>query len=173
MDNFNGMGYRFHPTEDEIINHFLESKMKCGTDFSAVIKEVDISNFEPWELPVHSPLSSDDQEWYFFSTIAYKPSNKSTSRRVVERTTRAGFWKVTGKDREIYDDNSGQLIGKRKVLVFYQGHGSNAVKTNWAMHEYHSQTVNQKSYVLCRLKRKSDDTEDDQPSSHWASTSRN
>lgn len=51
MDNFSRMGYRFHPTEDEIIHHFLESKMKDGTDFSAVIKEVDICNFEPWQLP--------------------------------------------------------------------------------------------------------------------------
>ncbi|XP_044500951.1 NAC domain-containing protein 91-like [Mangifera indica] len=171
MDYFNGMGYRFHPTEDEIIHHFLESKMRDGTDFSAVIKEVDICSFEPWQLPEHSPLSSDDQQWYFFSAIAYKYAK---SKRI-ERTTRAGSWKVTGKDREIYDENTGQLIGKRKALVFYQGHGSNAVKTCWAMHEFHSETARyyQKPFVLCRLKRKSDDTEDDQPSSRWASTSRN
>ncbi|XP_044502449.1 NAC domain-containing protein 69-like [Mangifera indica] len=108
------MGYRFHPTEEEIIHHFLEAKMRDGTDFSAVIKEVEFCNFEPWQLPDHSPLPSDDQEWYFFSKIAYKHS-KSRSKKI-ERTTREGFWKVSGKDREIHDENSGQLIGLSALL---------------------------------------------------------
>lgn len=51
MDYLNGVGYRFHPTDDEIIYHFLERKMRDGTDFSVVIKEVDICNFEPGQLP--------------------------------------------------------------------------------------------------------------------------
>ncbi|XP_044502450.1 NAC domain-containing protein 91-like [Mangifera indica] len=167
------MGYRFHPTEEEIIHHYLEAKMRDGTDFSAVMKEVEFCNFEPWQLPEHSPLPSDDQEWYFFSKIAYKHS-KSGSKKI-ERTTREGFWKVSGKDREIYDENSGQPIGKRTALVFYQGHGSNAVKTCWVMHEFHSETASsyQEPFVLCRLKRKSDDAENDKPSSRSASSSRN
>ncbi|XP_044502441.1 NAC domain-containing protein 91-like [Mangifera indica] len=167
MDNFNSMGYRFHLTDQEIIHHFLEAKIRDGADFSAVMKEVKFCNFEPWQLPEHSPLPSDNQEWYFFSKIVYKHSRSSSKR--IDRTTREGSWKVTGQDREIYDENSGQLIGKRKTLVFYQGHGSNAVKTCWVTHEFHSEIASsdQEPFVLCRLKRKSDD----EPSSRSASSS--
>lgn len=51
MDNINFLGYRFRPTEDEIITYFLERKMR-GLDFPVhAINEVDLCKSEPWELP--------------------------------------------------------------------------------------------------------------------------
>ena len=76
----------------------------------------------------------NDEEWYFFSEHNKKYANSART----ERTTRAGHWKVTGKDRQIWDKNRKEVIGVKKNLVFYKGRGSNAVKTSWVIHEYHS-----------------------------------
>lgn len=45
------VGFRFHPTEQEIISYFLEMKMR-GLDFPVhTVAEVDICKFEPYDLP--------------------------------------------------------------------------------------------------------------------------
>lgn len=49
--------------------------------------------------------------------------------------TEDGYWKITGKDREIKRKGTNKVIGIKKTLVFY---GNQHEKTNWVMHEYHS-----------------------------------
>lgn len=44
-------GFRFHPTDEELITHYLQKKV-MDTGFSAkAIGEVDLNKSEPWELP--------------------------------------------------------------------------------------------------------------------------
>ena len=44
-------GFRFHPTDEELISHYLRPKV-LNTLFSAVaIGEVDLNKVEPWDLP--------------------------------------------------------------------------------------------------------------------------
>lgn len=44
-------GFRFHPTDEELISHYLYKKV-MDTDFSAIaIGEVDLNKSEPWDLP--------------------------------------------------------------------------------------------------------------------------
>ena len=45
-------GFRFHPTDEEIVTYFLERKM-CGLDFPAhtIADVVDVCKYEPWDLP--------------------------------------------------------------------------------------------------------------------------
>lgn len=44
-------GFRFHPTDEELITHYLHNKV-LNIDFSAkAIGEVDLNKAEPWELP--------------------------------------------------------------------------------------------------------------------------
>lgn len=48
-------GFRFHPTDEELISHYLCPKV-ADTSFSAVaIGEVDLNKVEPWDLPCKSP----------------------------------------------------------------------------------------------------------------------
>lgn len=44
-------GFRFHPTDEELITHYLHKKV-LDISFSAkAIGEVDLNKSEPWELP--------------------------------------------------------------------------------------------------------------------------
>ena len=44
-------GFRFHPTDEELITHYLSKKV-VDNSFSAIaIGEVDMNKVEPWDLP--------------------------------------------------------------------------------------------------------------------------
>lgn len=44
-------GFRFHPTDEEIITYYLTEKV-VNSDFSAsAIGEADLNKCEPWDLP--------------------------------------------------------------------------------------------------------------------------
>jgi len=44
-------GFRFHPTDEEIITHYLTHKALNNRFTSGVIGEVDLNKCEPWHLP--------------------------------------------------------------------------------------------------------------------------
>jgi hypothetical protein len=73
-----------------------------------------------------------EKEWYFFSLRDRKyPTGMRTNR-----ATDAGYWKATGKDRDVLAHRPPHLVGMKKTLVFYRGRAPKGEKTNWIMHEY-------------------------------------
>ncbi|XP_028752257.1 protein NTM1-like 9 [Neltuma alba] len=147
------LGYRFCPTDDELVGHYLRHKLMADDpSIHETIPEIDVCNFEPGELPaVVSSFSlnkSGEPEWYFFSPRDYKYPNSNRCNRA----TSSGYWKVTGQDRKIRDLATNNVIGTKKSLVFYQGR----TKSNWIIHEYDLFPPNQGIYVVCKLTRKSE-----------------
>ncbi|GAB2300479.1 Protein CUP-SHAPED COTYLEDON [Dionaea muscipula] len=147
-------GFRFHPTDVELITFYLASKVFfnsnsnnnsntiCTTTMTippppppgVYIAEVDLNRCEPWDLPERAKMG--EREWYLFSLRDRKyPTGLRTNR-----ATGAGYWKATGKDREVYGGGPNgalqPLLGMKKTLVFYKGRAPHGLKTQWVMHEY-------------------------------------
>ncbi|CAL9029533.1 unnamed protein product [Prunus brigantina] len=147
-------GFRFHPTDEELVDYYLRKKIASKRIDLDVIKDVDLYKIEPWDLQELCKIGTDDQnEWYFFS---HKDKKYPTGTRT-NRATKAGFWKATGRDKAIYSRNT--LIGMRKTLVFYKGRAPNGQKSDWIMHEYRLETSENgtpqaKGWVVCRVFKK-------------------
>ncbi|CAN8269311.1 unnamed protein product [Cochlearia groenlandica] len=124
-------GFRFHPTDEELITHYLLKKV-LDTNFTCeAISQVNLNKSEPWDLP-EKAKKMGDKEWFFFTQRDRKyPTGLRTNR-----ATEAGYWKATGKDREIKSTKTNSLLGMKKTLVFYKGRAPKGVKSCWVMHEY-------------------------------------
>lgn len=148
-------GFRFHPTDEELVNHYLCRKCAGQPIAVPVIKEIDLYKFDPWQLPEMGFQS--EKEWYFFSPRDRKYPNGSRPNRAAG----SGYWKATGADKPI---GKPKALGIKKALVFYAGKAPKGVKTNWIMHEYRLANVDRSAgkknnlrlddWVLCRIYNK-------------------
>ncbi|KAI3769248.1 hypothetical protein L6452_00349 [Arctium lappa] len=123
-------GFRFHPTDEELVVHYLKKRVASVPLPVAIIAEVDLYKFDPWELPGKATFG--EQEWYFFSPRDRKYPNGARPNRAAN----SGYWKATGTDKPVMTSGGTQKVGVKKALVFYGGKPPKGVKTNWIMHEY-------------------------------------
>nr|XP_010908127.2 NAC domain-containing protein 43-like [Elaeis guineensis] len=160
-------GFRFHPTEEELLNYYLKKKVACQKIDLDVIRDIDLNKIEPWDIQVKCKIGSAPQnEWYFFS---HQDKKYPTGTRT-NRATAAGFWKATGRDKVIYAA-SFKRIGMRKTLVFYKGRAPHGLKSDWIMYEYRlddhlytksssnasspaGETAQEEGWVVCRVFKK-------------------
>ncbi|GMI67398.1 hypothetical protein HRI_000409100 [Hibiscus trionum] len=147
-------GFRFHPTDEELVGFYLKKKIQQKSLPIELIKQLDIYKYEPWDLP--KLAASGEKEWYFYCPRDRKYRNSARPNRV----TRAGFWKATGTDRPIHTSDGTQCIGLKKSLVFYRGRAAKGTKTDWMMHEFRLPSLSDKtlsandSWAICRIFRK-------------------
>ncbi|KAJ7568254.1 hypothetical protein O6H91_01G025000 [Diphasiastrum complanatum] len=124
-------GFRFHPTDEELVVHYLSRKAASKPFPIPIIAELDLYKFDPWDLPEKALIG--EQEWYFFSPRDRKYPNGARPNRAAA----SGYWKATGTDKPIHGTAGGfQKVGVKKALVFYKGKAPRGLKTNWIMHEY-------------------------------------
>ncbi|ONK58073.1 uncharacterized protein A4U43_C09F7830 [Asparagus officinalis] len=147
-------GFRFHPTEEELVGYYLTRKITSQKIDLGVINDIDLYRIEPWDLQERCKHGYEEQnEWYFFSHKDKKyPSGTRTNR-----ATNAGFWKATGRDKAVLSKS--KVIGMRKTLVFYEGRAPNGRKSDWIMHEYRLQSgehapPQEEGWVVCRAFKK-------------------
>ncbi|KAJ4904142.1 Transcription factor JUNGBRUNNEN 1 [Raphanus sativus] len=143
-------GFRFHPTDEELLVYYLRRKVENKPIKLKLIKQIDIYKFDPWDLPRVSNVGA--KEWYFFCMRGRKYKNSVRPNRV----TGSGFWKATGIDKPVYSNLD--CVGLKKSLVYYLGSAGKGSKTDWMMHEFRlpssSESPTQQAaevWTLCRI----------------------
>ncbi|CAL9007634.1 unnamed protein product [Prunus brigantina] len=159
-------GFRYHPPEEEMVNLLKKQRMMQGKASQArrIIPDIDFYKYEPWELAGRMLPDSPYQPrmWFSFS----RPHHKYANSRRCNRLTAKGFWKITGKPREIKSRQLSESVTcKKRTLTFHLGRPSKQSKTGWVKQEYYlTSTVpgsNLSGLVLFRMKNKSADYESD------------
>ncbi|RID68394.1 hypothetical protein BRARA_C00553 [Brassica rapa] len=154
-------GFRFHPTDEELVVQYLKRKVFSSPLPASIIPDVDVCKADPWHLP-----GNLEKERYFFSTREAKYPNGNRSNRATE----SGYWKATGIDKRVVTSRGNQIVGLKKTLVFYKGKPPHGSRTDWIMHEYRlsssppSSIGPTQNWVLCRIflkKRAGDKNEDE------------
>ncbi|KAJ3675231.1 hypothetical protein LUZ60_004273 [Juncus effusus] len=114
-------GFHFHPSDEELIVHFLRRKAALLPCYPDIIPTVHLHHHDPWDLNGKAFQASD--KWYFFTQLTQS------------RGSLNGYWSQVGLDEPIF--SSGRNVGSKKTLIFYIGDPTEGVKTNWVMHEFH------------------------------------
>ncbi|KAK3131319.1 hypothetical protein QOZ80_6BG0504900 [Eleusine coracana subsp. coracana] len=153
-------GFRFHPTEEELLEFYLKQVAHGKKLKFDIIPTVQLYRHEPWELPGMARIG--EREWYFFVPRDHHRKQQQSGGGRPSRTTERGFWKATGSDRAVRcAGDPKRLIGLKKTLVYYEGRAPRGTKTDWVMNEYRLPTDNSLSsltskedIVLCKIYRK-------------------
>nr|QOI08347.1 NAC092_2B.3 [Triticum aestivum] len=90
-------GFRFHPTDEELITHYLAKKVADARFAALAVSVADLNKCEPWDLP--SLARMGEKEWYFF---CLKDRKYPTGLRT-NRATESGYWKATGSGASFVD----------------------------------------------------------------------
>ncbi|KAB2601634.1 transcription factor JUNGBRUNNEN 1-like [Pyrus ussuriensis x Pyrus communis] len=173
-------GFRFHPTDEELVRFYLRRKVENKPIRFDLIKHIDIYKYDPWDLPTSGSVG--DKEWYFFCRRGQKYKNSIRPNRV----TKSGFWKATGIDKPVYSvGDFHSCIGLKKSLVYYRGSAGKGTKTDWMMHEFRlsanssndtsgikNSTQEAEVWTLCRIMKRNN-TSSGKYTSNWHKTTLN
>ncbi|GMI67822.1 Arabidopsis NAC domain containing protein 104, xylem NAC domain 1 [Hibiscus trionum] len=116
-------GFRFCPTDEELVLHFLYPKSSLLPCCPNIIPDLHLHPLHPWEL--HGKALLSGKRYFFFS--------QTMENRVLEN----GYWKQLDFEEPIFSAGSEKKIGVKKHYEFFIGEAPLGVKTNWLMQEYH------------------------------------
>ncbi|KAG7610024.1 NAC domain superfamily [Arabidopsis suecica] len=153
------IGFRFYPTEEELVSFYLRNQLEGRSDDSMhrVIPVLDVFEVEPSHLPNVAGVRcrGDAEQWFF---VVPRQEREARGGRP-SRTTGSGYWKATGSPGPVFSKDN-KMIGAKKTMVFYTGKAPTGRKTKWKMNEYHAvdETVNastipklRREFSLCRV----------------------
>ncbi|CAJ1963543.1 unnamed protein product [Sphenostylis stenocarpa] len=115
-------GFRFYPTDEELVVHFLHRKASLLPCHPDVIPDLEVYQYDPWEL--HGRALEEGNQWYYYS------------RRTQNTVTSNGYWKPTGMEEPVVSSSNNKRVGMKKYFVFHVGEAPAGIKTNWIMQEY-------------------------------------
>ncbi|KAL6595517.1 hypothetical protein ACP70R_047857 [Stipagrostis hirtigluma subsp. patula] len=134
-DQFVMPGYRFYPTEEELLGFYLGHRL-AGTkpEVEQFIPVVDVYSFHPSELRSMAGAANvrDKEQWFFFCPRAEREAHGGRPAR----TTPSGYWKATGSPSCVFSSSANRVIGVKRTMVFYEGRAPTGTKTKWKMNEY-------------------------------------
>ncbi|KAF0914411.1 hypothetical protein E2562_028499 [Oryza meyeriana var. granulata] len=135
-------GFRFHPTDEELVVQYLRRRALSHPLPAAVIPDVhDAAVLDPWDLP-----GAGEGEAYFFSFRQAAGSGRKGGGGDgggCRRRAGSGYWKPTGTEKPVFLRGFGcgggklqqqHLVGVKTTLVFLRA--KPPFRTGWVMHEY-------------------------------------
>jgi hypothetical protein len=128
------VGYKFHPTEEELIDLYLVRKNRGQRLPCDTVKEYDLYGMEePWEIWNKfegGRVSVDDQEVFFFTKL----KSKNTSKIRIDRRVASGTWKGESNAQILRVRDHKTCIGLKSKFKYINDKSEQNSK--WLMHEY-------------------------------------
>uniref|UniRef100_A0A0A9GX00 NAC domain-containing protein n=1 Tax=Arundo donax TaxID=35708 RepID=A0A0A9GX00_ARUDO len=181
-------GFRFRPTDEELVVQYLRRKAFGAPLPAAVIPVVqDLYTLHPWDIP-----GASEGEKYFF---AVRPAGggggcgKSGGGGRCCRAAAGGRWKPAGKEKPVVLSRpcgGNFLVGVKRAMAFAPRRGKKAaaaaMTAGWVMHEYRLASPLHKNgcslaqaegeWVVCRIFQRSRPRRRGAPAGHAAAARR-
>ncbi|KAI3454747.1 hypothetical protein Pfo_011410 [Paulownia fortunei] len=133
------IGWRFVPTDEELIRSYLAKKVGSGSLPAQVIKEIDATEFyskHPKDLVENLANQEEDryfetERYFFIHGDDYFHGEMKRYRRVGDGI---GYWRSIGKEDPICDGDGN--VFAFKIHSTYFSANSKPKKTHWKMEEY-------------------------------------
>lgn len=118
------VGFRFVPTDEELLFYYLQRKVNGESLPSDVVTDCNIyGGKEPWKIFD----KNSNETFYVFSKLRKK------SKLRIERTVGCGTWKGQNSTK-IMDCE--KLVGSKEMFIFEAREKAMAVNGHWIMHEF-------------------------------------
>ncbi|KAM3200990.1 hypothetical protein T459_29567 [Capsicum annuum] len=147
------LGFRFHPTDEELINYlknFVLHGVLPPRDFIKVADQFE--DLEPWEI-----MTGSKKTRYFLSRL--KRLKNSTKK--FSRTVRKGTWKGQNSGNRIEDGlQKNTTIGYKRSLKYKSDNEKDENNNKWLMKEYFlrdeyfRKSNKNYAFVICKIKEK-------------------
>jgi hypothetical protein len=76
-------GFRFHPTDEELIQHYLRNRAGSTPCPVNIIADVDIYKFDPWDLPCEFSPSIDPIHMHARPPLLVRPALELTASDLI------------------------------------------------------------------------------------------
>ncbi|GAV59838.1 NAM domain-containing protein [Cephalotus follicularis] len=129
------VGYRFKPTDLELVTYYLSNKVNFMPLPAQVVHEIDARELyskDPRSF-VESSLFCGDREWFFFirKDGNFNGNFSDKTNRTVKVGDGIGFWRTLGEKIPIRN-SSGHVFAFKINFTYYSG----GKKTQWQMDVY-------------------------------------
>ncbi|KAL6996007.1 Protein CUP-SHAPED COTYLEDON [Sarracenia purpurea var. burkii] len=123
-------GFRFHPTDEELITFYLASKVFNGSFFGVEIAEVDLNRCEPWELPGDKKIARFNGGSCYVREASPPPNNmgslptllETPATTVLESQPPNPIQPLQNPFPIHHHQDCGDLKQSRDPIIFFQPH---------------------------------------------------
>ncbi|OVA10351.1 NAC domain [Macleaya cordata] len=148
------VGYKFVPTDEELVLHYLVKKVFSKPLPPHVIQDIDAKELYS-KPPANLDTNLSKKEYFFFINQTGYFGDESNPVRIV--ADGKGHWRSQGEETLKYNSN-GVIITLKSTWTYYTGHPPYGKRTHWVMDEYQLQNtmkpgLQMKQWAIGRLKR--------------------
>lgn len=170
------VGYRFHPTEQELVGYFLKNKVMgqplMGWESELIVERDlygdgatpwellrDDNGDLPWQIVVESSAKVVQSQKVIYVFTKLSTVGKKGKKKHKNRVAGCGSWHGNTSMEDVRDNyGEGKVIGSKRTFTF-----SSQEETvgHWTMYEYSIDAaanglcpgMNCENYVLCKIKK--------------------